>query len=91
MRVLYFALKAQSVLQGISATLKYYPHTFLPKRGGGGGGGPPPPPPPPKNINLSDIPPPLFEMHSCLKKERLIFLKKENILFQTLNKNTFEC
>ena len=38
-----------SVLQGISPTLKYWAHPFLPS---------PPPPTSPKNLNLSPPPPP---------------------------------
>ena len=45
---------------------------------------------PPPQQNFGELNPPLLEMYPHSKKERLIFLKKQNILFPTLNKNTFE-
>ena len=83
-----------SVLQGISPTLKYWAHPFLPS---------PPPPPPPKNLNLSPPPPPLplpFKILENLTPMSLrctliqntkdSFFNKEKY-FQQWNKSTFEC
>ena len=95
-----------SVLQGISPTLKYWAHPFLPS---------PPSPPPPKNLNLSPPPPPpppkkpkpvppplplpfkilenLTPMSlrcTLIQNTKDSFFNKEKY-FQQWNESTFEC